>query len=167
MFKMVKCWIDFTSILFYFFINIIIILLFNEKLSLGVLICLDHVSIESLHLDIVKKFVTTVEKILTGFKSWSRQIEKSWSRLVSTVKTPKLVRNTHNNTIAGFSSTLQKLLGETKRYVFVFVYVNVCLWFCLCLCLCFCFCLCLCLCFYLCLCLCKERSKVNQLTKFK
>jgi hypothetical protein len=69
MFKMVKCWIDFTSILFLFFINIIIILLFNEKLSLGVSICLNRVSIESLILDIVKKFVTTVEKISTGFKS--------------------------------------------------------------------------------------------------
>ncbi len=129
MFKMVKCWIDFTSILFYFFIiklcaishnptpfhlkinnnnnknilhlflffsfiNIIIILLFNEKLSLGVSICLNRVSIESLDLDIVKKFVTTVEKISTGFKSWSRKIEKSRSRLVLTFETPKLVRNT-------------------------------------------------------------------------
>ncbi len=36
--------------------------------------------------------VSTVRIILTGFKSWSRQIEKSRSRswLVSTVKTPRL-----------------------------------------------------------------------------
>ena len=36
--------------------------------------------------------VSTVGIIFTGFKSWSRQIKKSWSRsrLVSTVQTPKL-----------------------------------------------------------------------------
>ena len=34
--------------------------------------------------------VSTARTILTTFKSWFRQIEKSWSRLVSTVETPRL-----------------------------------------------------------------------------
>ncbi len=42
-----------------------------------------------------KKLAYTVEKILTGFKSWSRQIEKSGSWLVSTVETPRLTFNDH------------------------------------------------------------------------
>jgi hypothetical protein len=37
-----------------------------------------------------KKFVSTVKKFLTGFKSLSRQIQKSQSWLVLTVKTPRL-----------------------------------------------------------------------------
>ena len=43
------------------------------SLSLGVSICLDVVLIKSLGLDIVKLFVSTVEKILTFSKSSSRQ----------------------------------------------------------------------------------------------
>ncbi len=43
------------------------------KLNLGVSICLDLVSIETLNLDIIKKFASTVKKILTFSKSLSRQ----------------------------------------------------------------------------------------------
>ncbi len=39
------------------------------NLRLGVLICLDMVSIETLNLDVVKEWVSTVEKISTASKS--------------------------------------------------------------------------------------------------
>jgi hypothetical protein len=41
----------------------------GNKISLGVSICLDRVSIESLNLDVVKECVSTVEKISTASKS--------------------------------------------------------------------------------------------------
>jgi hypothetical protein len=43
-------------------------------LSLGVSICLDRVSIESLDIDVVKECISTVDKILTASKSASRQL---------------------------------------------------------------------------------------------
>ncbi len=45
----------------------------TEQLTLGVSICLDVVSIETLDLDVVKEWVSTVEKISTASKSKSRQ----------------------------------------------------------------------------------------------
>ena len=46
-----------------------IFLLFQFCLSLGVLICLNVISIETLDLDTKKKLVSTVEKISTVLKS--------------------------------------------------------------------------------------------------
>ncbi len=46
----------------------------QSQLSMGVSICLDMVSIETLDLDIVKEWVSTVEKISTASKSYSRQL---------------------------------------------------------------------------------------------
>ncbi len=62
------------------------------SLSLGVSICLDRVSIETLNLDTGQKWVSTVEKILDTFKKLVSTIQISWSRswLVSTVETPRL-----------------------------------------------------------------------------
>jgi hypothetical protein len=52
----------------------------NFELSLGVSICLDVVSIESLNLDIVKQFVSTVEKMSTFSKRLSRSRSRNSSR---------------------------------------------------------------------------------------
>ncbi len=55
------------------------------SVSLGVLICLNCVSIETLDLDIVKKFVSTLKKILTFSKSLSQQLRNldlDWSRML-------------------------------------------------------------------------------------
>ncbi len=46
--------------------------------------------IETLDFDF-KNLVSTVEKILTGFKNWSRQIETSLSRLLSTVEISEML----------------------------------------------------------------------------
>jgi hypothetical protein len=54
-----------------------------ENLSLGVSICLDVVSIETLNSDTGKKKVLTVEKISTISKSWSQQSRSLDNREVS------------------------------------------------------------------------------------
>jgi hypothetical protein len=49
------------------------------NVRVGVLICLDHVLIETIDLNIVKKFVSIVRKILTFSKQLSRQSRLSKS----------------------------------------------------------------------------------------
>ncbi len=55
------------------------------------------VSILKILTETKKKFVSTVEKISTGFKSLSQQIEKSRSQFVSTVETTRLNWSTKQN----------------------------------------------------------------------
>ncbi len=66
----------------------------SQKVSMKILTQLNlnwKVSILKILTEKKNNLVSTVRIILTSFKSWSRQIKKSQSRLVSTVKTLRLI----------------------------------------------------------------------------
>ncbi len=91
-------------------------------LTLGVSICLDVVSIKTLDLDVVKEWVSTVEKILTASKSKSRRLRYLDFVSTSTSRPKSLNRDREIRRDLKILAFLDSLSRSRSRSAWVFVF---------------------------------------------